>query len=174
MELTLLYTGPLKSNTNAKEKQRIRSEFHRQLEELWKLFPFKPDPHSFYKKVGAFNFLPLVVEGRNEVAEINIIMLRPEPQGFIVGEGGDIDNRIKTLLDSLRMPKNDQEIPRGTAPTCEQNPFYCLLEDDKLITKLSISTDRLLIPKTQNDVFLLINVRIKRVGPAFGHMMMGV
>ena len=172
MELTLIYMGPLKSQANAKEKQRLRSEFHRQLKELWKRAPFTPSPQSFYKSVGAFNFLPLVSEDRNEVAEIYITMLRPEPPGFIVGEGGDIDNRLKTLLDSLRMPKNDQELPKGSKPTEGQEPFYCLLEDDKWITKLSVSTHRLLIPEKQNaDVHLLIDVRIKRVRPEFGHMM---
>jgi hypothetical protein len=178
MELTLVYMGPLKSQAkrgkrkNLEEKQHIRCEFHKQLKELWKRAPFKPEPQSFYKPVEAFNFVPLVLESRHEVAEINITMLRPEPPGFIVGQGGDIDNRIKTLLDSLRMPKNITELPPGAVPTGDENPFYCLMEDDKLITKLSVSTGRLLVSGKKNSyVHLLIHIQIKQLEPEWGHMM---
>jgi hypothetical protein len=37
------------------------------------------------------------------VAEIGLTFLCPEPAGQIVAQGGDIDNRIKTLLDSLKI-----------------------------------------------------------------------
>lgn len=179
MELTLVYMGPLKPQSsrkkreNLKQKQGIRCEIHKQLKELWKRAPFKPEPESFYKKVGDFNFLPLIVESRHEVAEINITMLRPEPLGFIVGQSGDIDNRIKTLLDSLRMPKNLNELPPGAVPTGDEDPFYCLLEDDKLITKLTVSTANLLISNKENSyVHLLINVQIKQLGPEWGRIIL--
>lgn len=178
MELNLVYMGPLRSQTkrgkrgNLEEKQRIRCEFHKQLRELWKRAPFEPGREMFCKEVGVFNFVPLVVKDRRELAEINVSMLRPEPPGFIVGQGGDIDNRIKTLLDSLRMPKNIAEIPPGSVPKSDEKPFYCLLEDDSLITKLSVSTARLLISDKKNSyVHLLIHVQIKQLEPEFGHMM---
>ncbi len=176
MELTLFYIGSLKPQTkrkNAQEKQNIRTELHKQLKELWKRAPFTPDQENFYKQVGDFNFLPLVVEGRNEIAEINVTMLRPTPHGSIVDNAGDLDNRIKTLLDSLRMPNTEQELPKEAKPKRGQNPFYCLLEDDKLITKLAVSTGRLLIPNNnskKSHVHLLIKIKIKQVEPEFGHM----
>lgn len=179
MELSLFYRGKLKSNADAEKKQAIRNEFHKQLKELWKLSPFIPEPESFCKDIGGIKFLPLVVEGRREVAELDITLLRPAPPGFIVGEGGDIDNRIKTLLDSLRMPRNEGEFPeKATEKAAEitgDGPFYCLLEDDKLITKLSVSTGRLLVSEAgRSDVLLLINVKVKTLGTEFGHMMIRV
>jgi hypothetical protein len=52
---------------------------------------------------------------------------------------GDIDNRLKTLFDSLRILG---EVPAG--PTEDKKPFYVLLEDDKPITHISVETDTLL------------------------------
>jgi hypothetical protein len=177
MELTLIYQGVLKSQQGENRevikvnKQDIRRIIHSQLRELWKRAPFKPEAKSFCTKIGGFNFLPLVVEGRSEVAEINIQMLRPTPPGFIVGYGGDIDNRIKTLLDSFRMPKHVSELPKDDEPQDAEDPFYCLLEDDKLITKLCVSTGRLLVPAEEDSsVHLTIDVYTKQIEPEWGHM----
>jgi hypothetical protein len=90
--------------------------------------------------------------------------LRPEAPGSVITQGSDIDNRLKTLFDSLRMPKNLNELPSGISPSDIDNPFFCLLEDDNLITKVSVTTDRLLrIDSQQNDVLLVIHVVIKRL-----------
>jgi hypothetical protein len=98
----------------------------------------------------------------NLISELDITFLRPEAPGAIITKGGDIDNRIKTLLDGLRMPKDMTEIPTGDAPTADENPFYCLLEDDTLVTRLNVDADRLLEPvKDRSDVLLLIHVQIK-------------
>ncbi len=56
------------------------------------------------------------------------------------------------------MPKKGQ-IPPQDSPQAGEDPFYCLLEDDNLITTLSVTTDRLLVsPANSNEVFLLIHV----------------
>ncbi len=64
------------------------------------------------------------------------------PQVLKIRREGDIDNRLKTLLDSFTMPDQNQT-PDGSPDTGE-TPFFCLLEDDKLITGLAVKTDRLL------------------------------
>ena len=61
-------------------------------------------------------------------------------------QGGDIDGRIKTLFDALRMPSEEEEKVGGT-PTA--NPLYCLLESDSLISDLSVRTARLLGDRTK-------------------------
>jgi hypothetical protein len=85
-------------------------------------------------------FLPLVRESMAMVSDLNILFLRPEEPGNLVTQGGDIDNRIKTLLDGLKMPTSDDRI--GDHATFD--PTHCLLESDSLITALSVRTDRLL------------------------------
>ena len=50
-------------------------------------------------------------------------------------------------------------------PSPGEDPFYCLLEDDRLITSVTVTTDRLLVPQDSswqpNDVFLVILVATK-------------
>ena len=99
-------------------------------------------------------------------------MLRPgSGPGYIVGQGGDIDNRLKTLFDSLRTPRDTQEIPAGDQPGDTETPFFCLLEDDNLIASLSVNTDRLLEPSESSSlVKLMVRVQITKV-PKIGSNM---
>jgi len=168
MNFTLTYDGNLKSNGDSRHKHEIRRVFHRQLSELWKASPLSrqgaPDA-ALTKAIGTYKFFPLASSARDEVAELQITMLRPHiGPGYIIGEGGDIDNRLKTLFDSLRMPAKLEELPAGEQPAQGEDPFFCLLENDILITGLSIRTDRLLEPGQPNShVKLVIEVRIKKV-----------
>lgn len=178
MEFTLVYKGELKANGSPEHKQKVRRIIHRQLREWWgqTLFKDLKNPSgNLTKKVGNFRFFPVVTETRREIAELCITMLRPEPLGCIISHGGDIDNRLKTLLDSLRMPKVVSEIPPNDFPSKDEDPFFCLLGDDKLITKISVSTDRLLEPGIQKSiVYLLIHVKIKQIELISGNMIITV
>jgi hypothetical protein len=174
MEFTLVYRGPLRPNGEVKGKWHIRREIHNQLAELWKQEPLfsrvqnmhflKDNPpdgsSSIIHKVNGFRFAPLVCTKLCLVAELTITFLRPEPPGLIITKGGDIDNRLKTLFDAPRMPQTPDEIKDNT-PGAAEDPFFCLLEDDNLITKVSVTTDRLLEPGDRYFVNLLIAVRTK-------------
>jgi hypothetical protein len=59
-----------------------------------------------------------------------------------VVRGGDLDNRLKTLLDALRMPLAAKEVPGPQWGVDDPSP-YCLLEDDSLVSRISIDTKRL-------------------------------
>jgi hypothetical protein len=178
MEFTLVYKGELKANGPVEHKQEVRRIIHKQLREWWGQTLFedlKSPSENLTKKVGNFRFFPVVTETRREIAELRITMLRPEPLGCIISQGGDIDNRLKTVLDSLRMPKVVSEIPPNDFPGEDEDPFFCLLEDDKLITKVSVSTDRLLEPGLQKSVvYLLIHVKIKQMELIGGNMIITI
>jgi hypothetical protein len=174
MEFTLVYEGSLKANGSVNAKQELRRAFHQQLFELRSLPPFtqernpdfltygEADEPQKFQKLSGFTFVPLVSTYLKAIAELDIIMLRPEPPGSIVTQSGDIDNRLKTLLDSLRIPQSKQEIPPSDSPVENENPFFCLLEDDNLVTKLTVSTDRLLKPNCNPSlVSLIIHVKTK-------------
>jgi hypothetical protein len=108
-------------------------------------------------------FIPLVTEGIVVRCAIDILFLRPEEPGRIL-QSGDLDNRIKTLFDALRLPANLDECG-GKTPSIDFDPMYCLLEDDKLISEVRVVTDRLLmLPRTKtvsmHDVFLVMNIKI--------------
>ena len=79
----------------------------------------------------------------------------------------DIDNRVKTILDGLRCPQNEHEIGQNTPR--DIGPIYTLLDDDHLVTKLTVNTSHLLatdmipnnVPKTSDSVFMLIDVNVR-------------
>jgi hypothetical protein len=112
-----------------------------------------------------YNFVPLVNDLFNTVCGLDILFLRREDPGQLITtqSGGDIDNRLKTLLDALQIPQGCTQIEGP--PSEGETPFYTLLQDDGLVTDLKVTTDRLLTPlelgEKQNDVVLIIHVRIK-------------
>ena len=91
--------------------------------------------------------------------------MRRDDPGGIVKNGGDVDNRLKVLVDGLRMPTEARELGSyQTIDPADEDPFYCLLEDDSLITGISVTTDRLIVPKEAtediNNVRLVIHVTV--------------
>jgi hypothetical protein len=92
---------------------------------------------------------------------LNILFLRREEPGSVVTQGGDIDNRLKTLFDALRIPLTAGELPTGFAPGPDEKPFHCLLESDALITQVGVVTDRLLTLGDQSHVSLVIHAIVK-------------
>ena len=54
------------------------------------------------------------------------------------------------MIDALRLPKHAGELG-GIMPEEGEMPFFCLLEDDRLITKLAVETDWLLDPLTDSS-----------------------
>ena len=169
MEFRLIYRGPLASNGDREEKQAIRRAIHVQMARLWSQPPLEESKllvlaargtaGTDLRDVGPFCFLPLVTRSRALVAELDITFLRPGTPGQIVGHGGDIDNRIKTLLDALRVPTTAGELPAGDRPQDGEEIFFCLLEDDALVTRLAVTADQLLEPAAPEEVLLVINVR---------------
>lgn len=184
MELTLHYRGPLKANGNSKHKHEIRRQFHTQLKEFWNQAPlsgvkemlinkeYENPSLNILKTVSDFEFAPLVSSKIHMVTHLEIFLLRPEKPGSIIIQSGDIDNRLKTLLDSLKMPDLPNALPKGITPSEDEKPFFCLLEDDSLVTKVSVETDRLLLPKIE-PTEAVINIRVttkfqeKKVGTLF-------
>jgi hypothetical protein len=80
-------------------------------------------------------------------------------------QSGDIDNRLKTLFDAFRLPHSVDELGGNLEPQADEDPFFCLLEDDKLITHVAVETDVLFQPTGDrfdpNDSRLVISVKIR-------------
>ena len=174
MEFHLVYQGKLpaagQSSTRAREKHDIRKVFHKQLVSLWNTQPFLAnfrlqhpgdDLADRYQRCG-YRFLPLVCDFFMVACALDILFLRRDGPGSLVRSGGDIDNRIKVLFDALRMPQTCDEVC-GDTPTADENPFFCLLEDDKLISKVQVETNWLLTPPAPtehiHEVCLIIRVK---------------
>ena len=180
------------SNSRASEKHQIRRAFHPQLRRLWSLnsnlrslagHEFKRSeedankPHPSeqdrfdlgVKAIGGkwnragFNLVPLVTPDMVLRCSIDVMLLRPEEDRFVFRQG-DIDGQLKTLFDALRIPDNASETG-GMGPQEDEDPFFCLLQDDRLISEVSVSTDQLLLLPNQrevgpNDAHAVIHVRL--------------
>jgi hypothetical protein len=90
---------------------------------------------------------------------------------------GDIDNRLKTIFDALRMPATKEELGGYGTPAEDKTPFYCLLSDDKLISRVSVETDTLLQPTSpeagNNDARLVIAIKLRPVDVGWDNISFG-
>jgi hypothetical protein len=179
MRFSLYYRGELRAagnNSNrASEKHQLRLNFHPQLKDLWTRTPLKTvadqflDPAyelSCVKEVDGHRFASLICSRHHLLARLSITFLRPEEPGNLITEGGDIDNRMKTLLDALSVPKAGQ-LPTGFQPSGDEVPLHCLLEDDNLVSQLNIRVDRLLAPSNRKEVILLIDIDVSAIMATF-------
>lgn len=169
LKFTLVYEGQLKPASKAKatDKHKIRQVFDQQLQELWKqgqmveqrsISMGSPnDPDSVLKtvrEVDGCHYLPVVSEAQGLLADVSITWLRYQPPGSVL-QAGDIDNRLKTLLDCLQTPPVGQAVA-----VCENtpadNPFCTALDDDALISSLSVKTVQDLRPSAKRGEVLLV------------------
>ncbi|MPZ34842.1 MAG: hypothetical protein GEV13_28300 [Rhodospirillales bacterium] len=159
MEFRLTYEGPLYAQNNRespgrrKHKHDLRRYFHPQLKALWTKHPALLDLRGNelwppYRREG-FNWQPIVRGGLPSVfCRLDILMLRHGDPGGILT---DIDNRLKTLFDALQVVERPSDLPEGPdgqpiGPRPNEDPFYVLLENDRLITGVSVVADTLLGP----------------------------
>jgi hypothetical protein len=115
-------------------------------------------------------FVPLITHVREAHCHLAIRFYRRDKPGEIISTDGDLDNRLKTLFDALRMPHRDDELPKDIP--LGESPFFCLLDDDALITKLSLETFALLTPTQPGDddayAELEMGVEIRAMTPMWG------
>src|SRR5688500_15233710 len=107
---------------------------------------------------GGRTFFPLVRNSLGLTCGLKILFLRNAPRGKII-QSGDIDGRIKTLLDALSIPRQDTPYVDAHLP----DPVYCLLEDDALITGIAVRTEQLLSRPgaDEKEVRLMIEVDVR-------------
>jgi hypothetical protein len=190
----------LVSNGDSTQKHAIRRWFHPQLKQLWKSNSQltrlavgrgigdlaeggnvndketgEAAQAAFFNRMGnlyqrgSIRFVPLVEQALCLRVSIDILLLRRD-QHPLIKEGGDIDNRLKTLFDAFRVP--DTTAGLGGIPGEDEDPFFVLLQDDGLISEIKVSTDNLLMLPRQKavdakDVFLVINVKLKPTNDAW-------
>ena len=188
MEFRLTYEGQLygmsaRSSHRAGHKHEIRRVFHKQLRRYWELHPYLRVATVSHRRAGqvqpprllrdhlskeysrcGYNFVPLVTPSLSLICAVDILFLRPSLPGEVMASG-DLDNRLKTIFDALRVPENQSELGGYDVPLDDEKPFYCLLSDDKLISHVSVETDTLLQPTGEkedaNDARLVIAIKLR-------------
>lgn len=184
VEFWLTYRGPLKATqrdprTGSSIKQKhwhlkhaMREQFHWQLKAVWESHPVllakRQDESSMICaakladefKIPPWSFVPLVMDRLDVLCGIDIVMLRLDHPGDSVWSG-DIDNRVKTIIDALEVPgahSGYADLPFEG----EINPLYCLLENDQLLTSISVETGRLLkAPDGVDPSWADVSIRVR-------------
>ena len=180
MEFCLHYNGKLKSQDNAAGKHQIRIALHDQIKSLCNSEPFsvvfEPDLKGtrdsgkpMFLELGSKRYWFLISEHLATVADLKITVLVPHKVGKLVQNGGDIDNRIKTLFDGLRIPSVSSEIPSSDAFDYSKSGMFCLLQDDKLINRISIQTYQDHAPLDNDSVRCIIEIQTKITASYWGN-----
>ena len=148
---------------HAENKHAMRMNFHSQLERLWaesnalngqggvgfttlreghlnagvhRISADKvAEAHQYY----GFEFVPLITSALDLACDIDILMLRPERPGNVLW-AGDIDNRLKTLLDALRIPESAEHYHERKGQITSR--IFCLLV---LQLRFDLNSDSLLL-----------------------------
>jgi len=152
LEFRLIYEGALSSgqgkHAGPKEKHEFRRQLHPQLRELWRQdrhlkhygeahLSGKSGP-TYLEHIakrfsrGGTGFIPLITEATGYWCSLNVLFLRRDMPGYVVDNYGDLDNRLKILFDALAVPTTTDGLPSNADG--DENPIYCLLENDRLIT----------------------------------------
>lgn len=119
---------------------------------------------ALIEEVSGRLFAPLVHPSLRVHAELDVLVLWAGEAGDVVSPySGDLDNQLKTLFDGLRRPLVDNEVPKAWTPLDDEVPMHCLLDDDKLVTRINVEVDRLLrvptSPHTHAEVQIRVTVR---------------
>jgi hypothetical protein len=167
MKFQLSFEGPLPSSGNANDAYprpaklqaiwKIRDSINSQLLHLVETHPALSGRSSPSRALRHALIPPIVVDGFPFRAlarahfkvkcSLKIDLLVNHEPGSVITKRGDLDNRIKTLMDGLRVPASQQEIKNfASKDFLKQNDYVCLLEDDILVSALDVEMQRYLGP----------------------------
>lgn len=176
MKFKLTYRGSLRAtqarhptacgpNKHWHLKHVMRESFHTQIKRIWETRQFllinqsmeTPKPYHIDTlakrlRIPPWRFVPLVTEELSLKTKIEITILRVDhPHLNLWSErAGDVDNRVKTIIDALRVPgANDGYADMHPGPG--QDPFFVLVESDELFDVVHAETDHLLVVPPGED-----------------------
>ena len=146
MKFKLVYNGEIKINPKHRcaHLHEIRTQLSPQLKRLTEIAPYDAIRQTLmnrkkcFREVGGAKFFPIITPELDLLAELDVQIMHPE---LLNTPHADIDNRMKTLLDALKRPQSANEV--SSAMNKGETMFF-LLDDDHLVTKMTINTSHLL------------------------------
>jgi len=176
MKFKLIYYGELLINPKRRTNHlhEIRSVLSPQLKRLTEISPYTEIREKLMsrgtgiREVGGVRFFPIITPELDLLAEIDVQIMHPE---ILDTPHADIDNRMKTLLDALKRPQNANEVAEATVKAIQgkkDNTIFTLLDDDHLVTKLTINTSHLLAEPCGG----LLRTKRKKSDTAFDHRLL--
>jgi hypothetical protein len=180
MQFSLVYDGDLPSIGNSTPPLRqsklqavwaVRDVISRQLDRLYETHPILRGAGFTENRMAANEarrpirrhgqtFLALARPELRLKCQLDIKMLVNHEPGSVLTGTGDLDNRIKTLNDALRVPKEQHEMGSHQVPAGQA--YICLMSDDALVTGFKVAMDRHLglVNQTPHYVHLDIGVTV--------------
>jgi hypothetical protein len=145
LEIILTYEGRIPSKASSKEAVwDMRRSFDRQLKKLWGKEPF--DVLKKWEEApfggGAPNFLvhrkdqlfvPYYGHAVGVGVSLDIRLLTGMPDRQAVINAGDLDNRIKRIIDALQAPTQNGELLDDLEP---DQRWHCLVDNDSAVLGL--------------------------------------
>jgi hypothetical protein len=188
MRFSLWFDGDLPSSGNPGGKPlaklpyiwAIRDQLHLQVESVYKTHPAFNSVSTNQSRaawgilnrpinMGGRDFYPLARTELHLKCELDIEMHVNHDIASVINNIGDLDNRIKTLIDALRMPASQQEVGTYASPA-GVTEYCCLLENDVLVSALRVEIFRhtaVPVGSSVNYVRLGIKVRLEPLFSAF-------
>ncbi len=160
MEIILTYRGKIPAKrSNLTAIWDMRKEFHSQLIKLWGRQPFDVlkewNETDFAKTIYGQKFIPLYGRKVGIGVSLDIKLLTGMPIQKSILEAGDLDNRIKRIIDGLRAPAQKGELLTSR----EQATWHCLMDDDNAVINLNASMGTFLASDDPSESFAFIRVR---------------
>jgi hypothetical protein len=185
---------PSGNSAKPQDKHMLREVFHEQIKNIWSVPPLlhcsgylqkdvpmyqrysnEPNPEvidlgylpDLVTEVGGIRFASIAHPALALLAELSFTfhfphnLFRPIPSATST----DIDNRLKTLLDALSVPRFTDQLPKGWTPTADQVPLHCLLFNDDRVVSLSARVEPCFRRLNEGSVLISIGVILR---PKFG------
>lgn len=150
MRFSLTFQGDLPPRGSPTQIQNVREQFDPQMRRLWNTEPligsanyidpqYLPNDCYVPRTVKSTEYVPLVSDKLALRASLSVMLYSSDLPGGMLSHG-DIDNRMKTLLDALTVPP----VQQASDNPVKDGRTFCLLDDDRFVSELTIRNERLL------------------------------
>ena len=152
MRLTLTYRGNLPATQRGvgKVKAVLREAFHPQIAAQFG-HRLGPAVREASTEINGHTFVAPAHPRLRTAAELEVLLLTPASSRSV----GDVDNRLKTLVDGLTRPANTEQM-QSFKPPAPGGPTYCLMDDDQLVKRLTVDARRWFEPGIPPDEALVV------------------
>jgi hypothetical protein len=168
MELTLTFEGRIPAQrSDLGVIWTMRRSFSSQLEKVWGKPPFEvlrkwedsgfaAGAPKFTRILADTTYIPLYGLDVGVGVDLEITLLTGMPTQKSVISSGDLDNRIKRIIDALRVPQGKGELQ---SDALAKSRCYCLVEDDNAVLALRAKLGPYLGSNDPSVSFAIIRAR---------------
>lgn len=157
MKLTLSYQGPLppKQRGVSAVKADLRRAFHPQIKAQIGGMIDDTNRPLISTHIGGYDFISPAHEQFRTAIELDVLLLSPRSL-----RPGDVDNRLKTPIDGLTRPANQNQL-QGFGEPDEGGATYCLMDDDHLVQRIGLDSRPWHVPQTgASDALVVVTATV--------------